>query len=90
MKEHSTAKTIVSYFVRALGIFLILFTAMAAILGFGTALKIGQEGSTGIRYSNPEFSDYSIVISSSEEKSLLWSQSIQMPHSSFNCGFPPG
>lgn len=67
MKEHTVSKTIVSYFVRALGIFLIIFTAMAAILGFGTALKISQEGSTGIRYSNPEFSDYAIVISSSED-----------------------
>ena len=67
MKEHTTSKTIVSYFVRALGIFLIIFTAMAAILGFGTALKISQEGSTGIRYSNPEFSQNSIVIYAAED-----------------------
>jgi phosphoserine phosphatase RsbU/P len=67
MREHTISKTIVSYFVRVLGIFLILFTAMAAILGFGTALRISQEGSTGVKYSNPEFSPVCTIISSSKD-----------------------
>lgn len=67
MRSHSTLKTIISYFVRALGIFLIIFTAMAAILGFGTALMVSKEGTTGIKYSNPETKDHVIITHADEE-----------------------
>jgi len=62
MRSHSITKSIVSYFVRALGIFLVVFTSMAAILGFSTAIKVNNEGSTGIRYSNPDETDHVCII----------------------------
>ena len=68
MHNHSTLKIIVSFFVRSLGLFLILFTIMATILGFGTALKVGNEGSAGVRFSNPDELDHICVIYVDKDK----------------------
>src|SRR4030095_8875224 len=66
MQEHSTIKTIVSYFVRSLGIFLIIFTAMAAVLGFGTAIVVGKEGTSGLRFDNSNPRDVITVLHADE------------------------
>lgn len=67
MHKHSILKTIVSYFVRSLGIFLIIFTVMAAVLGFSTALLVSKEGTPGLRLSEPDRNGFLTVVLANED-----------------------
>ncbi len=67
MQEISTPKLIISFFTRFLGVFLFLFSILAAIQGFISVININRDGSTGIRYINEsEQFDYLIVSAISE------------------------
>lgn len=62
MNDISTPKLIISYFVRFLGIFLVIFSLIAATQGFISVININKDGSTGIRLINEtEKYDYLII-----------------------------
>jgi len=68
MKEISTAKLIISYTTRLLGVFLVIFSLLAAAQGFISILNMNKDGSTGIRIINTtENLDYFVVTSVSED-----------------------
>ena len=50
MQDISTPKLIISYFVRFLGIFLVIFSLIAASQGFISVININRDGTTGVRY----------------------------------------
>ncbi|MBZ0201713.1 MAG: SpoIIE family protein phosphatase [Ignavibacteria bacterium] len=79
MQQVKTSKLVVSYFVRFLGVFLVLFALMAAIQGFTAVLNINRDGSTGIKYQNEtENPDYFLITRVSES------------YPSLNSGIQPG
>ncbi|MCI0448383.1 MAG: SpoIIE family protein phosphatase [Chlorobi bacterium] len=67
MTDISTPKLIVSYFVRFLGIFLVIFTLMAAYLGFSSVININREGTTGMRITSAEDPIYLIISNITED-----------------------
>lgn len=68
MKEISTAKLIISYITRLLGVFLVIFSLLAAAQGFISLLNMNKDGSTGIRIINSTDNlDYFVVTTVSED-----------------------
>ncbi len=79
MNDVSTARLIVSYLTRFLGLFLIIFALMAAVQGFMSVININKDGSTGIRYINEtEKFDYLLITTVSED------------YAAYNSGLQPG
>jgi serine phosphatase RsbU (regulator of sigma subunit) len=68
MKEVSTIKLIISYTTRLLGVFLVIFSLLAAAQGFISLLNMNLFGSTGIRVTNTtENLNYLIITTVSED-----------------------
>jgi serine phosphatase RsbU (regulator of sigma subunit) len=79
MNDVSTARLIVSYLTRFLGLFLIIFALMAAVQGFMSVININKDGATGIRYINEtEKFDYLLITTVSED------------YAAYNSGIQPG
>ncbi len=66
MSEISTTRLIVSYLTRFLGIFLVIFSLLAAVKGIIAVVNINKDGSTGVRTNTEENNDYYIITSISE------------------------
>src|SRR5690349_22498659 len=66
MPSISTSRLIISYFTRFLGIFLVIFSLLAAIKGIIAVMNINKDGSTGVRTNTEESSDYYIITNISE------------------------
>lgn len=67
MQDISTPKLIVSYFVRFLGVFLVIFSIIAASQGFISVININRDGTTGVRFINEsEDFDYLIITTLSD------------------------
>jgi phosphoserine phosphatase RsbU/P len=67
MPEISTSRLIVSYLTRFLGIFLVIFSLLAAAKGIIAVININKDGSTGVRTNTEESPDYYIVTNISEK-----------------------
>ncbi|NOS84697.1 MAG: SpoIIE family protein phosphatase [Ignavibacteria bacterium] len=79
MNDVSTARLIVSYLTRFLGLFLIIFALMAAVQGFMSVININKDGATGVRYINEtEKFDYLLITTVSED------------YAAYNSGIQPG
>lgn len=77
MHDISTPKLIVSYFTRFLGIFLVIFSLMAAIQGFVAVININKQGSTGVRFGNQSPKEDYLVVSSISENYPAYNSGIQ-------------
>lgn len=66
MPSISTSKLIISYFTRFLGIFLVIFSLLAAVKGVIAVVNINKDGSTGVRTNTEESPDYYIITNISE------------------------
>lgn len=66
MKQVSTSKLIISYLTRFLGIFLVIFSLLAAAKGGIALIKINKDGSSGIRTSADANKDYLVITRISE------------------------
>jgi len=78
MEKISTSKIILSYFVRALGLFLLLFTIMAAYLGFSGLQYLNTLGDVPMRIDlTAENKDF-FVVSYVEKKSIAEELGIQV------------
>ena len=72
MKDISTSKLIASYLARFLGVFLVIFSLMAAALSLVSVININKDGSTGVRVkNNSEKLDYLIVSTISDDSPAL-------------------
>jgi serine phosphatase RsbU (regulator of sigma subunit) len=67
MRDIPASKLVISYFVRSLGIFLVIFTLMAAYLGFSSVININREGTTGMRITLSESQNYLIISKITED-----------------------
>src|SRR5437667_2861447 len=78
MNEVRTGTLILSYIVRFLGIFLVLFSLMAVYLGFTALTSISQNGTVG----------YSVVLTGSKDAVLVTNVEKDLP--AYNAGIQPG
>jgi phosphoserine phosphatase RsbU/P len=66
MPEISTTRLVISYLTRFLGIFLVIFSLLAAVKGIIAVVNINKDGSTGVRTNVDESNDYYIITNISE------------------------
>jgi serine phosphatase RsbU (regulator of sigma subunit) len=78
MQRVSTARLIISYLTRFLGIFLVIFSLLAAAKGGIALIKINKDGTSGIRTNADENKDYLIITRISEN------------YPAYNSGLQPG
>lgn len=78
MQQVSTARLIISYLTRFLGIFLVIFSLLAAAKGGIALIKINKDGSSGIRTSPAENKDYLVITRISDH------------YPAYNSGLQPG
>lgn len=78
MQDIPTIKLIISYFVRFLGIFLVIFSLFAASQGFISVVNINRDGTTGVRFVNEsEDFDY-LIVTMLSENSPAYNSGIQV------------
>lgn len=66
MPEITTTRLIISYLTRFLGIFLVIFSLLAAVKGMIGLVNLNTDGSTGVRTNPEENKDYYIITTISE------------------------
>lgn len=66
MPEITTTRLIISYLTRFLGIFLVIFSLLAAVKGMVGLVNLNKDGSTGVRTNPEENKDYYIITTISE------------------------
>src|SRR2546421_7768429 len=77
MEKASTPKILLSYFVRALGLFLLLFTLMAAYLGFSGLKYLNTTGDVPLRVDINNDNKGFLIVSYVEKKSIAEELGIQ-------------